>query len=242
MDRRYVLFLAQITTPILLVLALIFFATPLWVTVSVIMFFLYRGVGVTITYHRIHAHGTHQMHPIVEAICTALGFYGSLSSPIAFCATHNTHHKYEGTIKDPHPPNLIGWKAMFPLFWNGKAPTYGYDLKTVVRLKKNKIVMFFEKHYWKLLLLPFLLLFISLEAFLFIFLVPVSISLLGLAVSVFNHDKEGNAKNQGVLFGLITAGEQAHEWHHKYPWDTSGEGFLNKAINLIAKPNKAKII
>jgi stearoyl-CoA desaturase (Delta-9 desaturase) len=231
-DRRYLLFLAQLTTPFLLIWALFTYATPIWIIVSFLVFALLRGVGVTITYHRILAHNTHRMHPIVEFIGTSLGFYGSLSTPMAFCATHNTHHRYVDTEKDPHPNMLLGWKAMFPLFWNGKAPTYGYDLRTVARLKKNKTVMFFEKYYWFLLLLPFSLLLISLEAYLFLYLVPLSLSLLGLAVSVFNHDENG-PKTMNWLFGLITMGEHKHKWHHDNPGDTTGEGLLNNVIELI---------
>jgi stearoyl-CoA desaturase (delta-9 desaturase) len=238
-DRRKLLFLAQIITPFLLVWALISYATVYWVLASLIMFALMRGVGVTITYHRIHAHNSHKLHPIVEFICTGLGFYGSLSSPMAFCATHNTHHRYVDTDKDPHPNKILGWKAMFPLFWNGKAPTYGYDLRTVVRLKKNKNVMFFDKYYWPLLLLPFLLLFVSLEAYLFLYIVPLSLSLIGLAVAVFNHDDSG-AKTMNWIFGLITVGEHKHKWHHDNPGDTSGEGLLNTIINLIAVESNYK--
>jgi stearoyl-CoA desaturase (Delta-9 desaturase) len=231
-DRRKVLLLAQVITPFLLVWALIYYATIYWVLASFLVFSLLRGIGLTITYHRILTHNTHRMHPIVEFVGTSLGFYGSLSAPMAFCATHNTHHRYVDTEKDPHPNKIIGWKAIFPLFWNGDAPTYGYDLRTVARLKKNKNVMFFERYYWFLLPLPFLLLLISVEAFLFLYLVPLSLSLIGLAFSVFNHDENG-PKTMNWLFGLITMGEHKHEWHHNNPGDTSGEGLLNTVVELI---------
>lgn len=238
-DRRYTLFIAQITTPFIAAWAIIYYATIPLIVLSLIMWFLMRCIGSVITYHRIHGHNTHTMHPIVETICTALGFYGSLSSPMQFCSVHTLHHKYVDTEKDPHPYNLLGWKILFPIFWNNSGTQAG-DLRTVARLRKNKIANFFHEYYWPLLLVPFLLTLISWQIFLFAYVVPLAMTLISLAISTLNHDKEGGPKYMGELFGILTLGEHHHKWHHDHPNDTTGEGWLNTVIELIAKKREIK--
>ena len=232
-DRRYTLLIAQLVTPFITILALWKYATFPLVALSLVMWFMMRCVGSVITYHRIHGHMSHTMHPVVEFICTALGFYGSLSSPMQFCSVHTNHHKYTDTDKDPHPYNIIGWKVMFPVFWYDAGKAAG-DLRTVVRLRRNKIANFFHDYYWYLLPLPLLLILISWNAFLFAYVVPLGMTLWSLGLSTLNHDKNGGAKYMGELFGILTLGEHHHEWHHNNPSDTSGEGWLNMVINLIA--------
>ena len=230
-DKTYHLFVLQIVMPIIAIWVVINYATIPLILASIIMFFLMRSVGVVITYHRILGHRTHELHPIMEFICTGLGFYGSMSSPIEFCASHVDHHKYMDTERDPHSPKYLGWKAMFPVFWNGRGTG---DLRTIVRLNKNKIAKFYHDFYWPLLFVPFLLLFVSLNAFLFLFVVPVGMTLSTLSISTLNHDEHG-PKQMGLIFGILTGGEHHHKWHHEHATDTSGEGLINTVANIIAK-------
>jgi stearoyl-CoA desaturase (delta-9 desaturase) len=234
-DKRYLLLLAQFLAPIVAVWAVYTYATIPLLLISGVMFFLMRCIGSVITYHRILGHRTHRMHPFVEFVGTALGFYGSLTSPINFCAAHTLHHKFPDTEKDPHSVKLIGWKVMFPIFWLNSSTSSG-DLRTVVRLQKNKNASFFHKYYWYLLLVPFSLLLISPQAYLFGYVVPLALSLISLQISTLNHDDHG-AKPMGALFGIITCGEHHHKWHHDNPSDTTGEGWLNTVIELIATRN-----
>lgn len=230
-DRRYVLTVIQLTSPFIAIWALIYYATLPWILVSLAMFFLMRVVGGAITYHRIHNHRTHTMHPVMEFMCTAFGFYGSFVPPLQFCVSHDNHHKYHDTDKDPHPYSLNGWRILFPLLWNDNAESK--NLRTVVRLTKNRITNFFYKNYWFLLSLPFLLLLISVPAYLFIYVVPFTLSIWSTAVSSLNHDING-PKNMGFWYGIISGGEHMHKHHHDQPYDTSKDGWINTIINLIA--------
>lgn len=229
-DKTYLLFVLQLLMPLLAVWSIYTYFTWLWFLTALVMFFLMRCVGAVITYHRIHGHRTHTMRPVVEFICTGLGFYGSMSSPIEFCAAHTNHHKYMDTEKDPHSPKYIGWKAMFPLFWTDR---YNGDVRTAIRLSKNKSARFYHDNYWVLIFAPLLLLFISIESFLFLFVIPTGISLATLTISTLNHDSNG-PKDMGIIYGVITGGEHHHRWHHEHAADTSGEGWLNTIANLIA--------
>lgn len=224
-------FVFQIVSPFIAAWAAYQYATIPLLLVSALMFFLMKCVGQVITYHRVLGHKTHVMHPWVEFVCTALGFYGSLITPVAWCAMHINHHKYADTWKDPHPPTLLGWKAAFAVFWNDSGPNSG-DLKTAARLQRNKICMFFEKYYWPLLVLPFALLAVSTTAFWFVYFIPLTLSFWSLHITVFGHDQTG-PKYMGLLYGIVSMGEHHHKWHHDHPNDTTGEGWLDTIINLI---------
>lgn len=172
------------------------------------------------------------MHPVVEFLSTGLALYGSLTSPIEYCAVHTNHHKFTDTDKDPHPHHLIGWKTLFPQLWINSGPKDG-DVRTVVRLRKNPISMFYYKYYWYVLSLPLLLLFVSPELFLFGFAIPATASVWSASYSTFNHNETGPV-DRGFWFGILTGGEHKHVWHHNNPQSTEGEGWLNTIINLIA--------
>lgn len=238
-DKRYTLFAFQVLGPFISAWALWQYTTLPLLLLTAVMFFLFRCVGAVITFHRILGHRTHKMHPWVEFVCTALGFYGSLSSPIEFCASHVHHHKYTDTWDDPHPYKLMGWKVMFPIFWNNSGPNGG-DVRTVVRLLRNKNAKFFHTYYWYLLPLPLLLLFISPQIFFFGYFIPMTLTLWSLGLSTLNHDENGG-KYMGILFGILTGGEHHHKWHHDNPGDTTGEGWLNNIIELIAYKPKEQV-
>lgn len=236
-DKRYILALMQVVGPPISLWAIFAYGSLVWIPVVIVMFFLMKCVGVTITYHRILGHSTHKMHPIVEAICTFLGMCGTYSSPIDYCASHTLHHKYADTDKDPHGVSQMGWKVMFPILWDTGGPSGG-DIRTVVRLMRNKITLFYHKNFWFVLFIPYLLLLISPQVFFFVYFVPSSIAQWAGSYATLNHDKDGPL-DRGLIYSLITGGEHKHVWHHNNPGDTSGEGWLNTVANLIA--NKRKI-
>ena len=230
MDKRYVILITYLCSPIVIGLSIYFFSLPYFL-VSLLLFFLMRTVGSVITFHRILGHRTHKLHPWVEFLCVTIGFYGSLASPIEFAASHSLHHKYVDTKDDPHPYSL-GWKRLMPIFWYNSDPKGG-DIRTIVRLKRNKITNFYHENYWYLIWAPLLLLLVSWQAFLFLFLLPMSLTQISTSISTLNHDENG-PKNMGKLFGIITGGEHHHKWHHDRPGDTSGEGWIHNIANFIA--------
>lgn len=230
MDKRYVLIVTHLFSPIAILLGIYYFSWP-FLIITLIMCFLMRTVGTVITYHRILGHRSHKLHPYVEFICITLGFYGTLASPIEFCASHTLHHKYTDKEGDPHPYSL-GWKKAFPIFWYDSGPSGG-DIKTIVRLRRNKIANFYHEYYWYLIFVPLVLLLVSFKLFLFAFLLPMTLTLISTSLSTMNH-KESGPDNMGILFGILTGGEHHHVWHHKYPGDTSGEGWIHNIANFIA--------
>lgn len=228
-DKRYILTAIQLIGPIIMVWAMFQYATIAWVTAALIMFFLMRFVGGSIFYHRVHCHRTHDVHPWVEFIGTALGFYGSFIPPADFCMTHFNHHRYADTDLDPHNHSKQGWRTLFPILWN---ITDQIDFRTVIRLKRNKIVSFFSDKYWLLVPLPLLLLVISVPAFLFLFLIPCTLSIWSTALSTTNHDENG-AKNMGFWYGIFSGAEHLHKNHHGNS-DVGEEGWIVAVADTIA--------
>lgn len=232
-DKRYILTAMQLFGPPIVLWAIYMYATLPWLALSLVMFLIIKTIGTTVTYHRIHGHNTHKMNPIVEYVCTFLGLHGTYSSPIDYCAAHALHHKYADTEKDPHSVKHMGWKVMFPIFWDTGGPTGG-DLRTVVRLLRKDTTRFFHRHHFVLLALPYLLLFVSAELFFFAYFIPSVSSIWAGALGTLNHDEKG-PYDRGLLYSLLTGGEHKHLWHHNNPGDTSGEGWLNVVANLVAE-------
>lgn len=233
LDKRYVILFTHLISP-LVILGAFYYLTIPYALLSLTMFFLMRCIGSVITYHRILGHNSHKFrNKVLEIFCISLGFYGSMASPIGFCASHTLHHKYVDTDKDPHP-SLIGWKRMFPIYWNNSGPMGG-DVRTVVRLMRNKTVNFYETYYWYLIFLPIVLL-VYPKIFLFLFLLPMCLTQLSLSLSTLNHDGTG-PKDMGIIFGILTCGEHHHVWHHNNPGDTSGEGLIHNIANCIGIKN-----
>lgn len=231
-DRRYILTAFQILGTPVAVWGLIKYSTLPLLLLACIMFFLYKCIGVVVTYHRVLCHRVGKMNPFVQFICTALGFYGSYLSPITWSGVHINHHKYVDTENDPHSPIHIGWRGWFSILWKDSV-----DLRVMARLKRDSISSFFHDNYFLLTLVPLLLLFFSTQAFLFVWLIPANMSLWSHHVSVYNHGPDG-AKTMPWWFGLLTMGEHHHKWHHDHPNDTSGEGWIHHITRFLTYAHK----
>lgn len=226
-DKRYVLTIIQLIGPVITIWALMTYATFVWIAAALVVFFMMRIIGGSIFYHRIHCHHTHNVHPLIEFIGTTFGFYGSLIPPADFCMSHFNHHKYADTDLDPHCHSTQGWKTLFPILWKVADQV---DFRTIIRLRRNKIVGLFSEKYWRLVPLPLLLLLVSPQAFLFLFLIPCTLSIWSTAISTMNHDKNG-PKNMGFWYGIVSGAEHMHKNHHD---DISGEGWIDTITNAIA--------
>lgn len=226
-DKRYILTAFQLIGTPIAIWAAMTMGTPWLILLSLFMFFMYKCIGVVVTYHRILCHRVGRMNPIIQFLCTVLGFYGSLLSPITWSGVHIDHHKYVDTEKDPHSPVHLGWKGWFSILWNDTV-----DLRVMARLKRDRISNFFHKYYYPLLLVPFALLLVSPTLFFFFWFIPANMSLWSQHLTVYNHDETG-AIDRGKIFGILSMGEHYHKWHHDHPNDTSGEGWIHHITNAL---------
>jgi len=193
--------------------------------------------GVSAGLHRYFAHNQFTASKTYEIVALYLAMLAGSRSPLGWIGAHRIHHQYSDTEKDPHSVKHMGWKVMYPILWDTGGPTGG-DLRTVVRLMRNKIALFFHRNHFVLLAIPYLLLFVSVELFFFGYFIPASASQWAASYATLNHDENGPV-DRGLLYSIFTGGEHKHIWHHNNPGDTSGEGWLNTVANMIAKKRVA---
>ncbi len=77
--------------------------------VSVILYWMGTGLGISMGYHRLHTHRSYKLPLWMEyflAVCGTLTLEGG---PIFWVATHRIHHQYSDKPGDPHSPRDGAW-------------------------------------------------------------------------------------------------------------------------------------
>ena len=83
--------------------------------VSVVLYYIATGLGISMGYHRLHTHRSYKVPLWMEyffAICGTLTLEGG---PIFWVATHRVHHQFSDLPGDPHSPrdgafwSHVGW-------------------------------------------------------------------------------------------------------------------------------------
>lgn len=86
---------------------------PSWTAVLVTLglYWLAVGLGISMGYHRLHTHRgfkTSRWFEYFLALCGTLTLEGG---PIFWVATHRLHHQYSDQPEDPHSPRVSGFWA-----------------------------------------------------------------------------------------------------------------------------------
>lgn len=110
------------------------------------MAYLVSQLGISFMYHRVLSHNAVKVPRAVEVALTLLGGLSLQGSTLGWVATHNAHHKNQGTPKDPHSPAQSHWLAIQLL---------GYTFREVngrhaARLMRDDWHLWFHRNYWKL--------------------------------------------------------------------------------------------
>ena len=77
--------------------------------VSVVLYWVSVGLGISMGYHRLHTHRSYKLPLVLEyffAFCGTLSLEGG---PIFWVATHRIHHQYSDKPGDPHSPRDGAW-------------------------------------------------------------------------------------------------------------------------------------
>ena len=74
-------------------------------------YFLYVGLGISVTFHRQLTHKSYKTHPWIIKLGTLLGTLSNTGSSIVWVAIHMNHHRHADTDKDPHSPKHQGLKT-----------------------------------------------------------------------------------------------------------------------------------
>src|SRR5689334_14527718 len=79
------------------------------VLISIFLYWMATGLGISLGYHRLHTHRSFVVPRPLEyffAVCGALTFEGG---PISWVATHRVHHANSDQEGDPHSPRDGKW-------------------------------------------------------------------------------------------------------------------------------------
>ena len=186
---------------------------------TIFMYFLIFGFGVSLTFHRSITHRALDMHPVLEMIGKFFASIGGTGSPISWVLIHKAHHKYSDTDRDPHSAKDV-LKYLI-----GKYPTV--SAKGMRRLAQSKFNKIMHRHYY-LIMLAYGAVWATLgfEYFCYGFVYPMVLTMVaGHLVNWYTHsnyilnyrlhDTKDTSQNNAII-GVLTWGEGFHNTHHRY--------------------------
>jgi stearoyl-CoA desaturase (delta-9 desaturase) len=214
------LFILQILSAVAIPLSL-FLVNVTWtyVLLSVIFFYIYSVLGVSMMLHRYYAHKSFQLNPILKWVLTAIAVLSGRGSPLGWVYIHRIHHATSDTEKDPHSPHndtfkFIGFK---PIYDDTKQINYFIvkELLTPAHIKIDK--------YYMLLILAFIVVLALIDPNLifYIWALPVFVvSITQIAFNYFCHmhgyrnfaTKDKSTNN--VFMWPFILGDAWHNNHH----------------------------
>lgn len=124
--------------------------------ISIIATYYIINISVGVGLHRMWSHGAFKTKAWVEVIFAFITA-ATLQGPIlAWASDHMLHHKYTDEDKDPHTAlkyknKFVGflWSHMGWMIFSDTAHKK-IDRLALVKLGKNKVVLWQFKHYWKI--------------------------------------------------------------------------------------------
>lgn len=185
---------------------------------------LFPGIGSAIGLHRWASHKAIEVRPFLKIPLLWAATMCLQGSTIGWAAIHRgRHHKYSDKEQDSHSPIHGYWHAYHAwlLKWNEYfSPKYAVDLI------RDSAHSFFAKHYTAIIIVTYIIVgFISVEALLFMFIIPALYSLHQESmVNLFCHirklgyrnfDTDDNSVNVPLL-GYFAWGQGWHNNHHQF--------------------------
>lgn len=191
---------------------------------SLLMYFVFACLGVTVTFHRYLCHKSYALHPILEKVFSVFGCLSGTGSSIAWVATHFNHHRHSDKPSDPHSPRYTGLK-MFTLDYTKQDDVRRY-MKDLLR---DPFHQFLHRYYLLIhLVYVFILLSFGFKFLVFFYCLPaIIVVIMSNVVNYVGHNynlpgsfRTHNLKDESTnnaWFSLITFGEAMHNNHHRYP-------------------------
>jgi stearoyl-CoA desaturase (delta-9 desaturase) len=187
---------------------------------------LISGLGISVGYHRVFSHRTHQLSTWKENILLFLGVFAGQGPSIFWVAAHRGHHhRHADTDKDLHSPKIHG--VAKTLLWHYDLPSW-FSLRGATELFRKSNHMWFFNHYRKILFgVPFLVLLWDWQVAMMLFWLPGLIANvqdnmvnvvghLKLGMGYRNFETNDNSYNQPII-AFFTWGQAWHNNHHADP-------------------------
>ena len=127
-----------------------FFFTWKALAVTVVMYWVATGLGISMGYHRLHTHRSYKVPRWIEyffALCGTLTLEGG---PIFWVAIHRIHHQRSDQPGDPHSPREGAWWSHIGWILVGETKHNNTKLlgKYAPDLAKDKFYVWLNDYHW----------------------------------------------------------------------------------------------
>ena len=214
------LFVLQLISIVTICLGIFFvqFSWP-YLLLSIVFFYLYSIIGVSMMLHRYYSHKSFKLHPAVKWFFTVFAVLAGRGSPLGWVYIHRIHHATSDTEKDPHSPHYDTFKfvGFRPVYDDTKKINYFIvkELLTPAHINIDK--------YYMLIILAFVLLLAMIDPALVVYAwaIPVfAVSISQIAFNYFCHmngyrnfDTKDKSTNNVFMWPFIL-GDAWHNNHH----------------------------
>ena len=213
----------QITTGILSIMGMFYFDfTLIQMLISLVFFYIYSILGISITLHRYYTHKSFEfIHPVLKWLFTFFACLAGRASPLGWAYVHRLHHAHSDTAKDPH---TIGFK-LFKFNFKHIEANSGKMNVFLVKDLMSKDQLFIHDYYFAIMLVWVLAMSaISIELAYFACILPVfivqlsqnSFNYFAHTVGYRNYETKDHSTNNVFLWPLIM-GDAWHNNHHGNP-------------------------
>lgn len=236
----------QFSTLIMSIIGMFYFdLTLINVLLTIVSFYIYSILGLSMTLHRYYTHKSFEMNTTLHWIFTLVAVLTGRGSPLGWVYIHRLHHAFSDTDKDPHGPKAFGFKLFGFKPIESKLKPNLFIVKDLMNAEQ----MFINKYYFLIIVVWLLLLgMVDINLVYFTWILPVF--LIQLSQNSFNHfahlygyrnfETKDNSTNNFWLWPFIL-GDAWHNNHHanadktttkikRYEFDP-----VAKFINLIKK-------
>lgn len=200
----------------------------LWWTLA---FWIFIGpIGSGIGFHRLFAHRQFTTYRFIELFLALIGTISAYGPLLFWVASHQSHHKYTDTLKDPTTPLRGFWHST--LTWNLKKECEKeITLKsyTCLQIMKDTNLMWITKHFF-IINFVFLAILIFINPYIalggYVLSTFIERMRIGFFVNFLLHknvpgsyrviETNDNSRNLTIIYPL-TAGFSLHNAHHAKP-------------------------
>ena len=219
-DHRVGLLCLQIVAHVGLISMLFWSTWPYWL-LTVMGYFVFSCIGVSIGYHRLFTHRSFESPVWFEKLCVCLGNMSAIGSSMSWVAAHRAHHHYaDKSNQDPHSPHHHAW---YKVIWFSMFETV--HVRYVKDLLRAPMHVWWHKNYfWVHGAVAILGMIISPAIYVSLILAPQALTWsMGSALNYVNHvwgDQPHTTTDRSTnhwFFGWFFWGEGWHNNHHADP-------------------------
>ena len=200
-----------------------------WSTLVLVLigYFVYGCLGIVVTFHRLHTHGSYSPRPWLAKLFAVFGCLGGTGSPLAWVAIHINHHLKSDKPGDPHSPLHKGLKIFTLAYENEIDETTKWRMRKLVT---DRFQQFLHRYYFAIMIGWDILLYAIGGFYLVVFLHLLPAAITALMSNIVNYVghmpswwgayRLFNLNDQSVnnwVWAIPSWGESWHNNHHRFP-------------------------